>query len=151
VQPPTVTGFAPYRESVLRMAAMTVVYGLVWLSIAKWLRGRLPSTVQGNHMARFLLPAVFVVVLLLPVLMDVFVRGGVDDWHVGHVLNPFWTIAVFAWTNYHPAALPWLFGVLAVFTVLQVPACVRGVREVLAAQAARRAPAKPVVEGDAAA
>lgn len=151
VQPPTVTGFAPYREGVLRMAAMTVVYGLVWLSIAKWLRARLPSTVQGNHIARFLLPAVFVVALLLPVLMDVFVRGGVDEWHVGHVLNPFWTIAVFAWTNHHPAALPWLFGVLALFTVLQVPACVRGVREVLAAQAARRAAAKPVVEGDAAA
>lgn len=115
------------------------VYGLAWVSIAKLLRSRLPATVQGNYIARFLMPVLFVVGMLAPVLLDVFTQGRVRGWHVGHVVNPFWTIDHCVFRSGPALGTSSLLLVGIGLVVLQIPACVRGIREVLAASAARRA------------
>jgi hypothetical protein len=142
--PTAMFGFA---AQILRVAWMGLAYALAWLVFGRWLRARLPAALPGNHLARFLLPATWCTFLLLPVLIDMFVRGDVDGWHLGHVLNPFWTTERFAvrMENW-PAAqrvVPW---VVAALLAVQVPVFVRGVREVLVAGRARvrsRAAAEP--------
>ncbi|MBL8728113.1 MAG: hypothetical protein JNM25_06765 [Planctomycetes bacterium] len=121
-----------------RMTLFAAAFGVIYLSLAKLVRGRLPASVFGNHLARFLLPLLLLAFLLAPMLIDVFTRGGVDGWHLGHVMNPFWTIEQFA---FHPERGPMLslvLGMAAVCIVLQLRSLVVGVREVLAASAQRR-------------
>ena len=128
------------RVEVAKVGLFTLTYTFVYLGLARWLRGRLPAGLPGNHLARFLLPVSVFLFILVPVLIDLFTRGEVDDWHVGHVMNPFWTIEQFVFRRngmWQEAETP-LLTVLAVALLLQVPACVRGVREVLAAGAVRK-------------
>jgi len=136
----------PAGGTMSRVAQVSVwiaVYALLWLSIAKALRSRLPATVAGNYAARILLPILFLVVLLGPVLLDVFVQGRVDEWHVGHVLNPFWTTSEFVWSGRPVGPQPMLLTAGIALVLLQIPACLRGFREVLAAVAQRRGAAVP--------
>lgn len=128
---------------VARLPAFVLAYSLGWLTIARALRSRLPASQAGTNAARFLFPILFVAVLLAPVLFDVLVFGEVDDWHPGHVLNPFWTIDRFSSSSRIDDARPWVIAALASLSALQLPACFRGVREVLVASAARRAPRAP--------
>jgi hypothetical protein len=124
---------------VLRMSVFAAGYGVIYLSLGKWLRGRLPAALVGNHLARFLLPLVLLAFLLVPMLIDVFTRGSVDGWHAGHAMNPFWTIERFA---FHPDRGPMLavvLGVAGVCLTLQGRGLVAGLREVLAAAGLRRA------------
>lgn len=127
-------------EVITRMGAMTAVYALVYFGIGRWLRSRLPASVTGNHVARFLLPLTLFLGIIAPLLIDAFVRREVGEWHPGHLLNPFLTIAEFAFRSERWEAVQSSFLVaLVVVVVLQLPACLRGVREVLAAGAAARA------------
>lgn len=136
---PTSSGpFSPAREG-SRLGLMVMAYGLVYLSIGRWLRGLLPDTVQASQAGRVVLPVVLVVFCLLPVLVDGLTRArGVDDWHIGHIMNPFWTISHYMGSRWD-GALPFVVGALIVAGVLQLPVCLRGIREVSRAAAARRA------------
>ena len=67
------------------------VYTLVFLMLTKLLRGLLPEVSRSGHAARVMLPLLLLFCMLLPSLLDVMVAGSVRRWHVGHVLNPFWT------------------------------------------------------------
>jgi hypothetical protein len=136
-----------FRLGVLRMAAFAAAYGLIYLSLAKWLRGRLPPTVAGNHLARFSLPLLLLACCLLPVLVDVFRRGSVDDWHLGHVLNPFWTIERFAFRPERGPALLGVGGTAVACLVLQARSVAAGLHEVLVAAAQRRRAAAQVDGG----
>ncbi|MFY9344212.1 MAG: hypothetical protein WAT39_17100, partial [Planctomycetota bacterium] len=81
-----------FGDDVERMTAATLAYALPYFGYGRWLRGRLPAGLPGNHLARFLLPGSLFLFMLLPVLFDLFLRGEVREWHPGHLLNPFWTI-----------------------------------------------------------
>jgi hypothetical protein len=122
----------------LHLGVLTLAYAAAWLALGRWLRGFLPAGLQGNHVARFVVPALFFVGMLLPTLFDVFARGRVDQWHVGHVLNPFWTISEVClghqlWEPARTTALLVIGGV----ALLQLPVFARGVREVWAAGSSR--------------
>ncbi len=134
---------------VLRMTAFAAAYGVIYLSLGKWLRGRLPASLAGNHLARFLLPLVLLAFVLVPLLVDVFVRGHVDNWHPGHAMNPFWTIEQFAFHPWRGSMLAAVLGCAGVCLLLQWRSLFGGVQEVLAASAVRRQ--QPAVTGKAAA
>lgn len=139
-QGPTGSGWSGRMfDGVRRLSTYTAAYAVVYLAIARWLRSKLPQGVGGNHVARALLPLLLVALIVVPLLVDVFVQGEVDGWHFGHVMNPFWTISEFAFRDGHWRITPVLASAGAVVAALQLPAIVRGVREVLAAAAARRA------------
>jgi len=131
-----------------RAAWLVSTYALVYLSIGRWLRHRLPETVQGSQAGRFLLPLILFLCCVVPLLIDSFVWAGVDEWHLGHVMNPFWTVARFLGDDW-PDAVPVLTGVLVLGALLALPTFVRGVHEVTAASKARRerkAPAATVAD-----
>jgi hypothetical protein len=134
---PAATTF--FTSLVERMSLLTVAYAIAWLALGRWLRGLLPASPLGNHAARFLVPVLFFLGMLLPTLFDVFAQGHVDEWHVGHVLNPIWTIAEFVRDSRWPAAPGPAWTVIGAVALLQLPAIARGVREVLVAGASRPA------------
>lgn len=114
-------------------------YTVFYAAVLHWLRGRLPETQAGSHAARFLAPVLIAAACIVPALVDVFVSGEVDRWHVGHALNPFWTIAHVSWHDERWAkALPVALLMLVVAAVLRLPAVLRGVAEVQQAASARR-------------
>jgi hypothetical protein len=147
--PPAPSGWT-YREDTFRLLLFTGAYALVYLGLAKALRSRLPASVMGNHVARFLVVIMLFAFCLLPVLIDAFVRGRVDSWHWGHVMNPFWTIGDYAFSRRAETAdaAPIAGIVLCAAAALQIPAMLRGVGEVLAACRARQQrQAGPAVHG----
>jgi hypothetical protein len=121
-----------------RFGVMATVYGLFYLGAGRVVRGFLPDTIAGNHGGRFVLPVLLFLGCVLPRLVDLFLRGEADEWWFVHVTNPFWTIAEFTRDRFAAAKNVFLVA-LVVLTLLQVPAVLRGVREVLRASAARRA------------
>lgn len=120
-----------------RVGVMALGYTMLYLSMGRWLRGRLPDTVQGNHAGRFVLPLILVVFCVAPALVDVVARGDVDRWHVGHIMNPFWTIEQFVGRRW-PSVRVFAYGGLALITVLQIPVWLRGLREIRDASAQHR-------------
>ena len=136
---------ATIMDGFLPVFWLTLGYGCIYLSIGRALRHRLPNTIGGNHAARILLPMTVVAFILLPILVDVFLHGEPDDWHWGHAMNPFWTIAHFesGWRS-APKSVPIEFwGLVVIAVALQLQSCIHGVREVLAASATRRARQAP--------
>ena len=125
-------------DSGWRQCSLIVGYGLLYLGIGRLVRDRLPPTIAGNHVGRFVLPVLLVAAMVVPMLIDVFTQGSVNGWHVGHALNPFWTIARFGFESSTRSGFQALLVALAILLVLQVPVWLRGVREVLRASAARR-------------
>lgn len=127
-----------WRDEFLRILLFTSVYSVIYLCIGRWLRARLPNTLAGNHVARVGVPLVLLLACVLPLLFDAFLRGRVSGWHVGHALNPFFTIDEFDRSRGEEVLLG-LWGLAGVLLLLQVPSLLRSVREVVAASAARRA------------
>lgn len=121
---------------VLTIGVMALMYALIYLGIARWVRDRLPDTVQGNHGGRFFVPVILFLFCLVPLLIDVVMRGGAQSWHVGHAMNPFWTIEEF----HHKGGdvLPFCLLVLLVVVGLHVKTFVRGLQEVQHASLAHR-------------
>lgn len=128
----------PLRDG-WRAGALVAAYGLFWLSIGRFVRGFLKPTVAGNHVGRFLVPVLLLAACVLPILIDVFSFGEVAHWHLGHVLDPFFTVVEFALRRDTREGYWVLLVALLGAQVLSVPAWWRGVREVLAAAAANRA------------
>ena len=120
-----------------RLGLMAMAYGLVYLGIGRWLRGLLPDTLQASQAGRVVLPVLLFLSMVLPVLVDALTRGEVDEWHIGHVMNPIWTISHFLDSRW-PTATPVVVGVLIGGTAIQLPVWLRGAREVARASAAHR-------------
>ncbi|HEB52823.1 MAG TPA: hypothetical protein ENI87_06175 [bacterium] len=125
-----------------RVGAMTMAYVWVYLGLLRWLRARLPENVRGSQAARVLLPAMLFLFCVAPLLVDAIVRGGPDEWHLGHVMNPFWTIAEFAGQD-KTELFPTVYAVIGLALLPQLPAFVRGLREVSAASRRNRSRAGP--------
>lgn len=141
-------GGGVFRPPLGRVAVCLVAYSLVYLTLVKAIRSRLPASLVGNHVARGLLPLLLLAFCLAPVLIDVFAHGTVGEWHVGHVMNPFWTVIEFALHNRHGnEAMPAFVVAIAVAVALQLPSLVRGFDEVAVAAAARRARQAAVAPG----
>lgn len=137
--PNPATGFfRSASRQIANMGFMTLTYAMVYLGLGRWVRDRLPDTLQGNHAGRFLLPVLIFLFCVVPLLVDVTTRGHVRSWHIGHIMNPFWTIDEWSrgsnWSQAGFAVLAVLVGV----TLLQVPTYLRGFREVRQAVQARR-------------
>ena len=128
-------------DFVYRLGLTTLAYGFVYLLIGRWLRAWFPETVKGSQAARVALPLFLFFCIVVPLLIDGFSGGRVSGWHLGHVLNPFWTMERFC-LGMNPArweaAEPFVITSLAVGALAQVPIWVRGVREVARAARARR-------------
>jgi len=124
-------------RSLTQMPFAIAAYALFWLGVARLLRGRLPSVTGANNVTRLLLPFTMLLAILLPLLFDVFAFGGVTAWHPGHVLNPFWTIDEIVFRHRFANERAVLVTAIVALAVLQLPAVMRGVREVLTASAAR--------------
>lgn len=129
-----------------RIGLFVAAYSVIYLSIGKWVRSKLPPSVQGNHLARFAIPVLVFLFCIVPVLVDVFVRGGVREWHVGHAMNPFWTIAESAFRSRGEEVLMGVGIAAAVCLALQLPSMIGASREVLRASARRRELAAEPVE-----
>ncbi|MEC8652684.1 MAG: hypothetical protein VYA51_10425 [Planctomycetota bacterium] len=121
-----------------QVGVMIVAYGLLYLCAGRWLRGRLPETVQGSQAGRVALPLLLFACIVVPLLVDGLSHGYVSAWHLGHVLNPFWTTAYVVDEGRWDAAQPWVLAAIGVVLAAQLPGWIRGVREVLRASAARR-------------
>jgi hypothetical protein len=124
---------------------MTIGYALVYLGLGRWVRDRLPDNLRGNHAGRFMLPVMLFLFCLVPVLVDLVTRPGVHRWHFGHIMNPFWTID--KWAGNWSDAQWFLFPVLLVTLLLQLPVFFRGVREVAKASTERRSREQRTTEG----
>ena len=114
----------------------SLAYAMVYLGIGRWLRDRLPDTLQGNHAGRFLLPVVLFLFIIVPVLVDVVMRGDVRNWHIGHIMNPFWTLE--EWSTQWDSVQWVVFPALLLAVLLQLAAFQRGCSEVSQASAQRR-------------
>ena len=128
-----------FLDGISRLLGFTVAYVMIYLTIAKTVRGRLPATVVGNHLARFLVPFLVFLFSIVPVLLDVLLRGGVRNWHLGHVMDPFFTIEDQAFRRDRGDTVLWgvvIAGLVAL--ALQLPSLARGFLEVQAASALRR-------------
>jgi len=119
-------------------AIFAVSYAVIFLSIGTWVRGKLPASVQGNHLGRFAIPFIVFLFCIVPVLIDVFVQGGVRQWHIGHAMNPFWTIAEFSFRSANESVLRGVAIAAAVAIALQLPGIIGAGREVMRASARRR-------------
>ena len=123
-------------DEVLWSALMMITYAMVYLALGRWLRDRLPDTVAANRGARIFVPLILFLLCLLPLLADVVFVGYAQSWHLGHIMNPFWTIAEFY--DSHDEILAVCVPVLVIVCILHVPVFMRGWNEVREASAARR-------------
>lgn len=127
-----------FGDDAAHFALAVLSYGVIYLAIGKALRGRLPASVQGNHLARFAVPFLIFLCCMAPVLFDVIALGRVRGWHVGHMLNPFWTIAEMVDRRRQLEVLQILGVAAGAALLLHLRSIVRGVGEVLAAARRRR-------------
>lgn len=134
-------GFGRGRDE-LHMGLMATAYGFVYLGIGRWIRHRLPDTTQANSVGRLLVPVVLFLFIVVPVLVDVLLPGRSRGWHVGHIMNPFWTIEHFYRMRWSDAA-PVVIVMLIATVVMQVPTMLRGVAELRALRAQSRRSAAP--------
>ena len=122
----------------MRLGLFIGAYCVIYLSLGKLLRSRLPRAVQGNYLARAAVPLALIAFSLLPVLFDVLVQGRVYDWHLGHALDPFWTIGEHAFDEDEFIVLPILLAFAGVLLLVQLPGMLGSVGEVLHAARQRR-------------
>lgn len=130
--------FSRFPLLLMNTGLMALTYAVVYLSIGRWVRDRLSDSVQGNHAGRFMLPVLILLFCVVPLLVDVMTRGQVRSWHVGHIMNPIWTIREWAGVSRWSQAMPIVWGVLIFVTLWQIPVMLRGAGEVQRAAAARR-------------
>jgi hypothetical protein len=133
------TGFARYGQGTVNMDVMIVSYTVLYASLGRWLRTRMPASVAGNHLARIGVPLMLFLFCVIPLLLDAFVQGGVGGFHAGHAMNPFFTIGDRAFGNTGQDWAMALAAAAGVAIALQLPALLGGAREVLAASRDRRA------------
>lgn len=136
--------FRIFRDDGITGGLMGLTYAFVYLGLGRFLRSRLPDTVQGNHGGRFILPLMLFLGCLVPALIDVVTRGEPGNWHVGHIMNPFWTINEFY--NGGSGVITFCLVTMLAMVVVSAPAILRGVGEVREASAAHRLRLRPVAE-----
>ena len=132
-------GFGRYGQGTINMNVMIGSYTILYATMGRWLRARMPAGVAGNHMARVGVPLLLFLFCVLPLLLDAFVQGGVNGFHAGHVMNPFFAIGDQA---FGAMGTSWATGLLlaaGIAIVLQLPVLLGGAREVLVAARERRA------------
>lgn len=132
-------GFLAFDLWFYQAAVMVCGYALVYGMLVHLLRSRCPELGEMTAGARVLAPLLLVLGCLLPVLFDGLNATGVADWHLGHILNPFWSVDEFAHADQlHQVRRTVVVVALATACLRCVP-LLRGVKETLAASRARRA------------
>src|SRR5262249_29356317 len=128
-----VGGASPIDPQLERLRLFVAAYGVTYLPLAKVLRGLLPETLAGSYAARVLLPLLVILCAAVPALFDALLAGGLHGWHVGHVLNPFYTLEQFVFERRNSDDVLVGLGVFAVaLLAVQLPGLVRAFGEVLA-------------------
>lgn len=129
------------QDDAWRMLAFVIAYAVIYLSLVKMVRSRLPETAVFNHATRFLFPFLLAVCCLVPLLFDALLANGVRGWHVGHALNPFYTM--YRFVDRRGAGADDVVLGLSIFAaallLLQAPSLAAGIREVLALRARKGA------------
>ena len=125
-------------------------YVLLYAGLGRILRGRLPRGSRGTVVARVAMPLMIGILALLPVVVDLIVRGRSWEWTPLHVLSPVSTIdhalrgarsgrggpALYSGVD---EAYGWLGAVTVLVLLVNVPAMIRGAVEVMRASRIRRA------------
>jgi hypothetical protein len=105
-----------------------------YTSLGRLLRGRLPPGPQTSRLARSGVAAMVLLGCVVPMFLDIMISGRVSGWSWLHLTNPFWTMDT---GRRDDAFVAVLIGALLVLA-LNLPAMLRGVREVLDASRERR-------------
>lgn len=132
---PALVGRVPHG-STTRFVLLVIPYVIIYAVTMRILRGNGPGA-RPRMRALLLTSLLLVGACVAPLLFDLFAYGSLDHWHMGHVLNPFFTIGDFAWRgNDTLTVVLWILA--AVLLATRVPGMIRGVREVMEASRARR-------------
>jgi hypothetical protein len=122
-----------------RALTFIAAYVVIYLSLTKLLRGLLPETLAASYAARVLLPLLMILCCAAPALLDALFAGGVHGWHVGHVLDPFYTLEQFGVSGRNSDDVLIGLGLFAAaLLAVQLPGLVRAFGEVLALRRAAR-------------
>lgn len=131
---PWLAGQPVDREAGLA-CALAWMYLPILALLARAIRSRLPS---GRKYSLFAFSGTLLAVLLfsiLPIVVHLFADDRIDRWHVGHVLDPFFTVA--EGTRRSSDAIFFLTPIAGVCLLLSIPWMIRGIREVTDASRAR--------------
>ncbi|MBK8096774.1 MAG: hypothetical protein IPK26_06685 [Planctomycetes bacterium] len=132
----------------------TLAYVLIYLCLGRFVRTLLPATPMGGNLGRIAIPLLVMVFTIVPFLFDALVQGHVRGWHVGHALDPFFTIEKFAWRDRGEDVIVGLLILAGVLVALSLPALLRGLAEAAvarqAAMAAAAVAARPAEQDGAA-
>jgi hypothetical protein len=118
-------------------AAAAWAYVLIYASLARFLRSRLPAGTRGTVLARIATPLVVGVLAVVPELTDLLAYGHGRASGASHLLNPFETVSAMG-RGGHTSEFRILLGAAVLAITAQLPAIVRAASEVFAASAERR-------------
>lgn len=90
--PPALSGRPDFARFAWQLQAFLTAYVLIYLQLVKRIRAMLPEAPVFNLLARAALPLLLVFCCVLPFLLDVLIAGRATGWHVGHALDPFYTM-----------------------------------------------------------
>jgi hypothetical protein len=136
---PLLHGIPPCVDHwMMRVLIMATCYGMFYAGVGRLLARVIRRGILGSWLARIATILVFVLGLALPLFVDVFVQGRVHNWGPHHILNPFWTIDRHTRVSNLWNVLPVLIGLALLGVFLNLPAMLRGAREVMAASRERR-------------
>lgn len=129
----------PPDADMLGIAAMAWCYVAIYAVLASTVRRRLGGGTTRSFIAFAVTLFTLAVVSLVPLFIELVVRGGRSDWSPLHALNPFYTIAENDRWREHRWILAGLAVLVAIAFVVSLPRMVAGARELLRESDRRRA------------
>ncbi len=133
---PGLYGHSP-NTRMLRLVCLFASYVLIYSVLMRRFRGAGPGP-RPRIRAISLTALALTLACVLPLLFDLFAHGSLERWHIGHVLNPFFTIGDLGFSSRSEGVAVGLAGVALLLLLTRVRGMVAGVREVLEASRARR-------------
>jgi len=124
------------RSEDLGLLVLAACYGVFYLSLGRVVRGWLGPGTKRSWIALAILVGILALCSGLPLLFDVLVFQGSGDWHPGHILDPFYTMAEFE-------RRPWgMVAVVGALSALPLALCLKrlgaSAAEIVRASRARR-------------
>ena len=121
-------------------ALLAWILVLLYCAVASFVRGFMNESGGRNWIARATLPILLILSSILPIVVNLLTNErGRFQWTPLSAFDPIRTFRAFDRAHTRHDVLPFLIPLAIFLVLLNVPAMVRGVREVLQASAARRA------------
>ena len=110
-------------------------YAFFYAGLGRIVRSRLPVGPQGTWIARLLTPILLILGCVIPIFLELMMRGHVGSWSPLHATNPFWSMDRISRVD---DVVPIIAIGAFVVMLLNVPAMTSGLTEVLQASDTRR-------------